>query len=63
MIRAIGTAVHTVVGKVERGKKHYTIPVKGQLNLFRKFDHFFIQIRNFTGQKDRGFFMVQSSAM
>ena len=63
MIRAIGASVHTVVGKVERGKEHDTISIKGQLNLFRKFDHFFIQIRNFTGQKDRGFSMVQSSAM
>ena len=60
VIRAIGTAVHTVVGKVERRKHDDSVSVEILFDLFRQPVDFLILLFDRTGEKN-GCFPVGKS--
>ena len=53
VIRAVYTAVHTVVGKIQRCKQHDTVAVKVFLDLLRQRIDFLDFFRDLTGEQHR----------
>ena len=62
MIRTVYTAVDTVIGQIQRCKKHDPVSVKFFFNLCRKFIHFLNLVRHLTSQQHRSLSVCQSFA-
>ena len=62
MIRTVYATVDTVIGQIQRCKKHDPVSVKFFFNLCRKFIHFLNLVRHLTGQQHRSLSVCQAFA-
>ena len=53
VVGAVGAAVDTVIGQIQRGEHNDTVPVEIFFNLFRQTIHFLVFLRQIAVQKHR----------